>query len=235
MSPNSDNAMARFLFAILKQKNLKDVRLCSKLSLSCIDWNQVAQDPVLLQPITNGHAARMRYSRFRATVTGHEPQKRGRHGEKDRVSKPSKRDHASKKDAIIKSESGVSLASLAQYSPASLPSPYLGDNDDLNARFLTPCSDDMMSIRPAVIEKRRHRDSNAFSPMMDNNSDFFTDSGSLTNSPAFSAFDAAYDLGSYSTAAVDFQSHDPSDLSGPQSVLDCGQEWNERFHDPQLF
>lgn len=25
MSPNSDNAMARFLFAILKQKNLKDV------------------------------------------------------------------------------------------------------------------------------------------------------------------------------------------------------------------
>lgn len=92
-----------------------------------------------------------------------------------------------------------------------------------------------MSIRPAVIEKRRHRDSNAFSPMMDNNSDFFTDSGSLTNSPAFSAFDAAYDLGSYSTAAADFQSHDPSDLGGPQSVLDCGQEWNERFHDPQLF
>jgi hypothetical protein len=27
MSPNSDNAMARFLFAILKQKNLKDVGL----------------------------------------------------------------------------------------------------------------------------------------------------------------------------------------------------------------
>jgi hypothetical protein len=27
MSPNSDNAMARFLFAILKQKNLKDVSL----------------------------------------------------------------------------------------------------------------------------------------------------------------------------------------------------------------
>jgi hypothetical protein len=25
MSPNSDNAMARFLFAILKQKSLKDV------------------------------------------------------------------------------------------------------------------------------------------------------------------------------------------------------------------
>lgn len=26
MTPNADNAMARFLFAILKQKNLKDVR-----------------------------------------------------------------------------------------------------------------------------------------------------------------------------------------------------------------
>jgi hypothetical protein len=31
MSPNSDNAMARFLFAILKQKNLKDVS--SQLSI----------------------------------------------------------------------------------------------------------------------------------------------------------------------------------------------------------
>jgi hypothetical protein len=30
MSPNSDNAMARFLFAILKQKNLKDVSLPRK-------------------------------------------------------------------------------------------------------------------------------------------------------------------------------------------------------------
>jgi hypothetical protein len=35
MSPNSDNAMARFLFAILKQKNLKDVSIHSSPSLFC--------------------------------------------------------------------------------------------------------------------------------------------------------------------------------------------------------
>lgn len=30
MTPNADNAMARFLFAILKQKNLKDVSFAKK-------------------------------------------------------------------------------------------------------------------------------------------------------------------------------------------------------------
>ncbi|TWU78647.1 hypothetical protein ED733_005485 [Metarhizium rileyi] len=199
MSPNSDNAMARFLFAILKQKNLKD-----------IDWNQVAQDPVLLQSITNGHAARMRYSRFRATVTGHEPQKRGHHGGKKRVSKSSKTDHSSKKNTAIK------------------------DNEDFSARFLTPCSDDMMSIHPAVVEKQP-RDANALPSILDCNSDLFTDHGSLTSSPEFSAFDAAYDLSSYGAGSTDFQSQDPSDLLGPPSALDCGQEWNGCFHDPQLF
>lgn len=222
MSPNSDNAMARFLFAILKQKNLKD-----------IDWNQVAQDPVLLQPITNGHAARMRYSRFRATVTGHEPQKRSRHSEKDRVSKSSKRDGSSKRDAMIKSESGVSPSSLAQYSPASLASPY---NDDYNARFLTPCSDDMTSVRPAAVEKRQARDAaDAFSSMMDGNPDLFTDPGSLTHSPAFSAFETAYDLSSYNGTSADLHSPVLDHLSDPQSLIDCARGWNERFHDPQLF
>ncbi|TLS22821.1 uncharacterized protein PpBr36_06305 [Pyricularia pennisetigena] len=57
MATTNDKAMCRLLFAMLKQKNLKD-----------IDWNKVAADPVLLQPITNGHAARMRYSRFKASM-----------------------------------------------------------------------------------------------------------------------------------------------------------------------
>ncbi|KAK0741698.1 hypothetical protein B0T21DRAFT_359961 [Apiosordaria backusii] len=69
---NNDNAMTRFLFAILQQKCLKD-----------IDWNKVAHDPNLAQPITNGHAARMRYSRFRSAMLGIEPQRR------NRVTKPS--------------------------------------------------------------------------------------------------------------------------------------------------
>ncbi|CAK7267510.1 hypothetical protein SEPCBS57363_002626 [Sporothrix epigloea] len=54
---NPDKAIARLLFAMLKQKSLKD-----------IDWNLVACDPVLLEEISNGHAARMRYSRFRSAV-----------------------------------------------------------------------------------------------------------------------------------------------------------------------
>jgi hypothetical protein len=41
------------------------------LSLNQIDWNKVARDPVLAQDqITNGHAARMRYSRFKKQIDG---------------------------------------------------------------------------------------------------------------------------------------------------------------------
>ncbi|KAL1903649.1 hypothetical protein Sste5346_000278 [Sporothrix stenoceras] len=54
---NTDKAIARLLYAMLKQKSLKD-----------IDWPQVASDPALLETISNGHAARMRYARFRASV-----------------------------------------------------------------------------------------------------------------------------------------------------------------------
>lgn len=35
-----------------------------------IDWNKVANDPVLKKEITNGHAARMRYSRFKKQMEG---------------------------------------------------------------------------------------------------------------------------------------------------------------------
>ncbi|KAF7956905.1 hypothetical protein EAE96_004229 [Botrytis aclada] len=50
----NDGAINRLLYAMLSQKCLKD-----------IDWNKVAHDPILSQEITNGHAARMRYSRFK--------------------------------------------------------------------------------------------------------------------------------------------------------------------------
>ncbi|KUJ09054.1 uncharacterized protein LY89DRAFT_318706 [Mollisia scopiformis] len=53
----SDTAIQELLYAILKQKCLKD-----------IDWNLVAADPILTQTITNGHAARMRYSRFKKQI-----------------------------------------------------------------------------------------------------------------------------------------------------------------------
>ncbi|KAI0181907.1 hypothetical protein GGR52DRAFT_60356 [Hypoxylon sp. FL1284] len=93
MSTNNDNAMARFLFAILQQKNLKD-----------IDWNVVAHNPNLIQPITNGHAARMRYSRFKSSILGLEPTRRNRTGQpRSRVTK-AKKDAKGKKDDIVKSE-----------------------------------------------------------------------------------------------------------------------------------
>ncbi|KAJ2902370.1 hypothetical protein MKZ38_000687 [Zalerion maritima] len=94
---NNDNAMTRFLFAILKQKNLKD-----------IDWNKVAHDPILAQEITNGHAARMRYSRFRSAMLGLEPQRRNRtNKDKNKVVKPKKEPKARRgnsEEATIKGE-----------------------------------------------------------------------------------------------------------------------------------
>lgn len=85
-----------------------------------------------------------------------------------------------------------------------------------------------MSIRPAAIENA----ANGFVPGTDGSPDFLNHAA---QSPAFSAFDAAYDLSSYS-AGSDFQSQDVSDLSATQSLVDCGQDWNEnRFRDPPLF
>jgi hypothetical protein len=44
MSPNSDNAMARFLFAILKQKNLRDVGFSSSQPITDQDFNSSLSD-----------------------------------------------------------------------------------------------------------------------------------------------------------------------------------------------
>ncbi|KAH8820584.1 hypothetical protein F5884DRAFT_55171 [Xylogone sp. PMI_703] len=81
--PN-DNAMTRLLFAILSQKCLKD-----------IDWNKVARDPILQEEITNGHAARMRYSRFKkqmeGTTTVRRPRNSSTSPRKQRVEKRSKK------------------------------------------------------------------------------------------------------------------------------------------------
>jgi hypothetical protein len=208
MSPNSDNAMARFLFAILKQKNLKD-----------IDWNLVASDPVLLQPITNGHAARMRYSRFRATVTGSESQKRNRVDGKARVSKPKGKSASVKsEDARIKQENSQHGGGISQYSPMSMSaaSPYLGDSDDFNARFLTPCSDDMaqgLAINPAIVDARRHPPTDFSSPLD------FMNNPSHPYSPTFSAFDdATIDMSTFS-----------ADSNNTSNFADCGSDWADRL------
>ncbi|KAL2265562.1 hypothetical protein VTJ83DRAFT_6662 [Remersonia thermophila] len=83
MAGNNDYVMSRFLFAILEQKCLKD-----------IDWNKVARNPILAQPITNGHAARMRFSRFKSSVLGLEPQRRrvSKKKKDEPIKKPKKED-----------------------------------------------------------------------------------------------------------------------------------------------
>ncbi|KAI0406953.1 hypothetical protein F4802DRAFT_60850 [Xylaria palmicola] len=170
MSSNNDNAMTRFLFAILRQKNLKD-----------IDWNQVAHDPILAQEITNGHAARMRYSRFKSAMLGLEPTKRNRTGPpKSRVTK-SKKDLKSRKGESVKSEPSTPgspptaspepaepisqkikqenapynynsrLTPALTPGPVSVPAQTLHNQSMIQNRFLTPCSDaDPFPVSPAM-------------------------------------------------------------------------------------
>ncbi|CAN8103854.1 unnamed protein product [Discula destructiva] len=160
MASSNDNTMARFLFAILQQKNLKD-----------IDWNQVAHSPILTQPITNGHAARMRYSRFRQTIMGHDPKPRNRNSAKSKVTKSKKESKSKKdKDEQIKPEPSLALEAHqhdpatessqikneiliktesqpprtdARLTPADVPSnpPVIDAHIHYQNRLLTPCSD----------------------------------------------------------------------------------------------
>ncbi|KAK4101002.1 hypothetical protein N658DRAFT_76520 [Parathielavia hyrcaniae] len=111
---NNDNVMARFLFAILQQKCLKD-----------IDWNKVAQDPILAQPITNGHAARMRFSRFKAGMLGTEPQRRNRtnpSNSKSRVSKNKKGDKPMPKKEEEEKSSGSGIGNIKTEKPTGAAS-----------------------------------------------------------------------------------------------------------------
>ncbi|KAK4120801.1 hypothetical protein N657DRAFT_683288 [Parathielavia appendiculata] len=111
---NNDNVMARFLFAILQQKCLKD-----------IDWNKVAHDPILAQPITNGHAARMRYSRFKAAMLGTEPQRRNRtnpSNSKSRVSKNKKGDSPMPKKEEEEKSSGSGIGNIKTEKPTGTTS-----------------------------------------------------------------------------------------------------------------
>ncbi|PNY28833.1 Uncharacterized protein TCAP_01246 [Tolypocladium capitatum] len=263
MARNSENVMARFLFAILKQKDLKD-----------INWDQVAQDPVLLESITNGHAARMRFSRFRSTVTGKGPQKRRRRVGKARVSKsakghpsakgrpsakghpsekdrPSEKDHQSKKDAVIKPESDVNVSSNAQVCRDVLGlSTYDGNS--------TSCPSQHQPFR--LTSPYMGDTQNDFSPRfatpcsddltwvmsvppaaVENAADSFVrgaDAGpDLLNheapSPAISTFGTPYGYYPYDSRPV-FQSQDISELCATQTLMDYIQNWTNDFHDPQF-
>lgn len=215
MANSVDNALARFLYAILKQKNLKD-----------IDWNQVAHDDALIDPCPNGHAARMRYSRYKSTIEkaleSGDSHKRSRTSERGGVTKP-KKGSSSRKGSIVKSESGVNITSLAQFSPASVASSvFTGESrdGDLSARFLTPCSDDMtygITAQPGPAD---------FPPP---GSQFLDAASHDPTSPSYSAFNAAFDLGTFD-AGCDLQASHSLDLGGNQALGD----WSDRFHDPNM-
>ncbi|KAK9860644.1 hypothetical protein MYU51_005767 [Penicillium brevicompactum] len=70
---DTESTTAKFLYAIIKQTDLKS-----------IDWNRVASDLL----ISNGHAARMRYSRFRQQMEGTAAPRAKRKSKKAKVVDP---------------------------------------------------------------------------------------------------------------------------------------------------
>lgn len=106
-----DGQTARFLYTIIKQLDLK-----------AIDWNLVAAS----LEITNGHAARMRYSRFKQQIEGGATTqaKAPRAGKKDKegkegkeVTKPRKRKKGSLEEDEVGREKKEASASLVKSEP----------------------------------------------------------------------------------------------------------------------
>lgn len=92
--------------------------------------------------------------------------------------------------------------------------------DDLDARFLTPCSDDMsqpLSIRPSAVDGYG----------IDYSAPgFLKQEPGLDGSPDWSAFNAAYGF----EPCSDFDLHGPTLLDGAPSILD-GNDWSQAFPD----
>jgi hypothetical protein len=120
----------------------------------------VARNPILAQPITNGHAARMRFSRFRSAVLGLEPQRRNRVNKKKKeepVKKPKQDEDEEKSSgsgignikteikaerrvsAAIKSEqpTASSTQSISMQPPAPMASPRLVKAESANTNTHT--------------------------------------------------------------------------------------------------
>ncbi|PHH74671.1 hypothetical protein CDD82_4819 [Ophiocordyceps australis] len=158
MPPNSENILARLLLAIIHQMNLRDV-----------DWDKVARDPVLIEPIPNGHAARMRFARYRNSVTAAVSAKRNRVGPRHEIRRAPRAD---KRDPICvlkpdpeQSPSKPMLDMEAIHNsppfyqfhgPSAPPQASIDANDDkLCSRLLTPCSDDMPWSTPVHTQATR--------------------------------------------------------------------------------
>jgi hypothetical protein len=84
-----------------------------------VDWTAVAQEV----GVTNGHASRMRYSRFKQQMEGHIPTKRARNPENKRIPKSKKTTDEDSTDVKVKIEtpSTHENSSLAAPNPRSSP------------------------------------------------------------------------------------------------------------------
>lgn len=103
----------------------------------------------------------------------------------------------------------------------------LGDDFE-NPRFLTPCSDDMqnpISMHPSSLHTQTYG--------LDG-PDFLKQEPGTMDSPDFSAFEAAYDMSGFTGGTFDLHSQDASDLSATQSLIDCGNDWADRFQEQQF-
>jgi len=97
--------MIKFLYTILKQLDLRSV-----------DWNEVAKEV----GVTNGHASRMRYSRFRQQMEGHVPVRRPRTPGQKRTLKKAPKQEENKAQAKVKTEHRASVDEQNQcISPAN--------------------------------------------------------------------------------------------------------------------
>ncbi|KAK3683715.1 hypothetical protein B0T22DRAFT_468642 [Podospora appendiculata] len=221
MSSN-DETMKRLLFAILQQKDLKD-----------IDWEKVANSPYLPQKISNGHAARMRYARYKQTVMGTEPQRRNRaNPNKARVTKkknadrakmdeageyPIKSEHALEhhrdddafRDAPIQQlqsptikEEGMSAPNSGLHLTGMAMTSKIQSRPD-NTRLLTPCSDsEALASSPGFtqspVNQLLHADASLDFPTQAHCS--HSHAVSWHQSPAYAGFAAGYSMDNYSNA-----------------------------------
>jgi len=228
--------MARFLFAILKQKNLKD-----------IDWNEVARDSVLVEEISNGHAARMRYARFRDAMLGVEPTRRNRTSTSTTKSRVTK----SKKDAKIRKGDGSRATSGIRIKEESI-------NTMLDNRMTPGLTPGSLSSTSPIIDQMNHQ--RLMTPTSDH--DFFNsplvptigsppadvfnsqslfdfqassclshDDSSWQQGMGYSAFSAAYHLDDFVTTSEAQHLLQPSDTHlglGNQTGL-CANVKNEEW------
>jgi hypothetical protein len=194
----------------------------------------VADDPILTQKITNGHAARMRYSRFRSAMLGLEPQKRNRQNSdtvKARVTKKRKDEKAGKKKQEVEGEE-VAGAQVKPDPAASTATPAS------NTHFPTP---DVPSPRVKEEQAQRASQSRSISlsqsPSQPNSLNFYPQPSSTNLSTTQSRMNARFLTPSSDTdlpvtticAAHNFAAHSPSPDPSEMLQSDPALEFTEDY------